>query len=122
MSSEWLHKPFNFIHARMMGGSLLSYKDVLASAHNNLAPGGWYEAVEFESRVRTMHNDATGLGEYQGLPNAPSYEQWETGANDACERIGRKFNIAPHLKDWMAEVGFVNIVVTITPVCSTFLS
>lgn len=89
---------------------------MLASAYENLAPGGWVECVEFETWGRSLHNDPDGSGPPKEFKRAPMCHQWMAGVNEAGDKIGRMMNVAPHLKDWMSEIGFANVVENVTMV------
>lgn len=75
ISAPWLHKPFNFIHIRQLAGSLLSYKDMLASAFENLVPGGWCETFEYECWIRDQRDDPTGAQIGTPMVGAPMLQQ-----------------------------------------------
>lgn len=105
----------------MLGGSLLSYKNMLAAAFENMAPGGYCEAVEFETWARDQREDPSGYEHFPELKCAPMFQQWQADLNQAGEKIGRRMNVAVHLREWMIEVGFVNVVETVTMVRSTVL-
>lgn len=112
ISAEWLHKPFNYIHSRSMAGSLLSYRDMLASAFENLAPGGWCEAVEFEIWMRDQCEDPHGEVKERPIECAPMINQWQSGLHEAGAKIGRRFDSCWNLKGWFEEIGYTNVVET----------
>ena len=43
IEEEWEYKrKFDFIHSRMMTGSIHDWPKLIKSIYNNLNPGGWY--------------------------------------------------------------------------------
>ncbi|TVY43919.1 Secondary metabolism regulator [Lachnellula subtilissima] len=109
IEDTWRHKPFDFIHMRMMAGSIKDWPALIAQAYANLQPGGWLEFCEFEVWVHCQ-NDTE-------VPQL--IHKWQTGLTEAGERIGRTFNVAPNLKRWMEEAGFVGITQNIIKVPDT---
>lgn len=52
VEDEWAFPPdqaFDYIHSRMMGGSVANWKKLFQQAYANLKPGGWFETQEFEA-------------------------------------------------------------------------
>ncbi|TVY81903.1 Secondary metabolism regulator [Lachnellula suecica] len=101
IEDTWRHKPFNFIHMRMLGGAIKDWEALIAQAYDNLEPGGWLESVEFEVWV-----DCQNDGEVE-MPKM--IQQWQSLLTEAGERIGRTFIVAVHMKNWMEKAGFVDI-------------
>ena len=97
----------------MMAGSIKDWPALISQAYANLQPGGWLEFCEFEVWVHCQ-NDTE-------VPQL--IHKWQTGLTEAGERIGRTFDVAPNLKRWMEEAGFVEITENIIKVYfnSTFL-
>lgn len=93
-----------------MAGSLLSYRDMLASAFGNLAPGGWCEAVEFEIWMRDQREDPHGEEKERPLEAGPMIQQWQAGLREAGEKIGRRFDSGANLKEWFESIGYENVV------------
>jgi len=100
---EW-NRPANsvdFIHTRMMLGSLESFPQFLRTARRYLRPGaGWLECQEIETAP--MCDDGT-MSE-----NWP-FQQWEKAMDRGSRRAGRQFRIAGRLKPWMEQNGFVDV-------------
>ncbi|TVY49618.1 Secondary metabolism regulator [Lachnellula occidentalis] len=109
IEDTWRHKPFDFIHMRMMAGAIKDWPALVAQAYDNLQPGGWLEFCEFEVWVHCQNTDE--------VPQM--IHKWQAGLTDAGERIGRTFDVAPNLKMWMEEAGFVGITENIIKVPDT---
>lgn len=65
-----------------------------------LKPGGWFNQAE------------PGIGfksDEQPLTADHPYVQWEQVMTEAGVKAGLRFDIAPHMKEWMEEAGFVNV-------------
>lgn len=92
---------------------------MLASAFENLAPGGWCETVEFECWVRDQKADPADYTKAQELECAPMIQKWQAGLSEAGIKIGRRFDVAFELKKWMLELGFVNVVEQVVKVSLT---
>ncbi|TVY56631.1 Secondary metabolism regulator LAE1 [Lachnellula cervina] len=109
IEDTWRHKPFDFIHMRMLAGAIKDWPALIAQAYANLQPGGWLEFCEFEVWVHC-----------QNTTEVPQMIlKWQSGLAEAGERIGRTFHVAPNLKMWMEEAGFVGITENIIKVPDT---
>lgn len=98
---------------------------MLASAFENLAPGGWCEAAEFSIWAKEQREDtATNENDLYGVPvlSAPMLQKWQSGLHEAGEKIGRRFTASANLKGWFEEVGYKNVVQIITKVGSLFIN
>lgn len=52
----------------------------------------------------------------QNDEETPFIMQWQSGLRGAGDRIGRTFDVAPYLKRWMEEAGFVGVREMVTKV------
>ncbi|KAF7555275.1 hypothetical protein G7Z17_g2287 [Cylindrodendrum hubeiense] len=104
IEAPWAYpKPFNYIHCRMMTSSLASWPNFLRDAFNNLAPGGYTELQEIDLFAKS--DDDT-------LKDGSALAKCTKLLNDACNILGRPFQDNSKLKDIMAKIGYVDIVVT----------
>lgn len=83
-----------------MSGAIKDWTRLLDQAFEYLNPGGWIEATEFEVVLRS-DNDS--------MEQAPRIRQWQENLTAAGSEIGRGFEVAVHLKDWMEKAGFTGI-------------
>ncbi|KAJ6259008.1 hypothetical protein Dda_5904 [Drechslerella dactyloides] len=93
--------PFDYIHMRMMLGSIANWPKLIKQAYENLAPGGWLESQEVLTHAYC--DDGT-------LPPDCNWKKWEKLYVDAARSFGRPIDIAMELKGWYEEAGFVDIV------------
>ncbi|KAJ5690522.1 hypothetical protein N7462_004914 [Penicillium macrosclerotiorum] len=101
--SDWTFsptEPFDYIHARSMGGGIGDWPRLLRQSFQHLKPGGWFEAQEFEAIV--LSDDGTH-------ERATSIMEWQTKLNQASKQFGKPMNVAPVVSQWMREQGFVNV-------------
>ncbi|KAH6880537.1 S-adenosyl-L-methionine-dependent methyltransferase [Thelonectria olida] len=96
-------RPFNYIHCRMMTSSLANWNKFLRDAFENLAPGGYIELQEIDLFAKS--DDGT-FKEDCALAKCAAL------LNEACNKIGRPFQDNTQLKDFLAEIGYVDIVVS----------
>lgn len=99
--SEWeFRKPFDFIHGRVLSGSIGNAPLLFSRIRDNLKPGGWVEMVDIETNF--FADDDT-------LDRAPNMRRWVELHNEAGRRFGKETNVAPHFKLWMSDAGFTNV-------------
>lgn len=98
---EWIFKQkFDFIHARMMCGSLQEWPRFFEQAYKTLEPGGWLELQDINMPFRS---DDGSLN-----PDTALWK-WSTFLLEAGEKLKRPVNAAEQYKKWMEDVGFVDI-------------
>lgn len=85
----------------MLSGAIKDYPSLIAKAYSNLNPGGYLEITEFEVWVHS-YNSLMSL--------APNIEKWQAGLYEAGAKIGRRMDIAVHLKEWIESSGFGGVV------------
>jgi SAM-dependent methyltransferase len=86
--SQWTypqHKKFDFIHQRNMVGSIANWHQLYQQALDNLNPGGWYEAQEFD--VWFDSHD-------QPLEPSHPIMHWQTLLNESSTKFGKRLNSA----------------------------
>ncbi|KAF3930432.1 hypothetical protein ABW20_dc0102883 [Dactylellina cionopaga] len=93
-------KPFDYVHMRMMLGSIADWKGLIKQAYNNLTPGGWIESQEVLTHA--FCDDGT-------IPEDCNWKKWEKLYVDAAKLYGRPIDIAANLKEWFEEAGFVDV-------------
>lgn len=99
--SEWTYaSKFDLIHFRSMGGSFKDVPKVVRQAYDHLAPGGWIEWQEYETTAKTDDNS---------FPPDSAMVQWILNLNEAANKFGKVMNVAPLLKGYVEDAGFVNV-------------
>lgn len=101
LEKEWTwNVPFDFIFARILAGSLVSYEDFVRKAYDNLEPGGYIELQEVELPYRS--DDGT-------LPKDSDIARYGQLFKDACKTINRPMVEGDQLEEWVRKAGFVNV-------------
>lgn len=101
LEKEWTwNVPFDFIFARILAGSLVSYEDFVRKAYDNLEPGGYIELQEVELPYRS--DDGT-------LPEDSDIARYGQLFKDACKTINRPMVEGDQLEEWVRKAGFVNV-------------
>ncbi|KAJ9141790.1 S-adenosyl-L-methionine-dependent methyltransferase [Pleurostoma richardsiae] len=100
---EWLFgEPFDYVHARMTAGAWEDMREeVVRRAFENLRPGGWLEAQEVDPRPVCDDGSMDEEGD--------AFCRWERDLEAASEAAGRPITVAPRLREWFAEEGFVEV-------------
>ncbi|EWC48465.1 hypothetical protein DRE_02234 [Drechslerella stenobrocha 248] len=102
LEDQWnFTSKFDYIHMRMMLGSIANWPLLIKQAFENLSPGGWLESQE----VLTCAYCDDGT-----LPPDCNWKKWEKLYVDAAREFGRPIDIAMDLKGWYEEAGFVDVV------------
>jgi Methyltransferase domain len=96
----WLGKTYDYVHIRMLSGAIKDWPGLLAKAFNHLNPGGWIELTEFEVWLHSYNNN---------LHHAPDIQTWQEGLREAAAMIGRRFDVAVNLEDWVRQANFTDI-------------
>ncbi|KAJ9659644.1 hypothetical protein H2201_007235 [Coniosporium apollinis] len=98
---EWLFKQkFDFIHARMMCGSLQDWPRFIEQSYENLEPGGWLELQDINMPFRSDDGSLS--------PDTALWK-WSNYLLEAGKKLGRPVNAAEQYKKWMEAAGFVDI-------------
>lgn len=99
--SEWeFKKPFDFIHARNIGGASRDFPRLLRRMKRNLKNGGYVELMDF---VADFFSDDDTIN------NAPNVVKWCKLIDEASLEFGKQLNVAPKYKQWMIDAGFKNV-------------
>ncbi|EEH16613.2 hypothetical protein PABG_06700 [Paracoccidioides brasiliensis Pb03] len=104
VESEWVYLPeeaFDFIHGRGMGGSIADWNTLYGHILDNLKPGGWIEMQEYEAWVHS-DDDPT-------LQKCPNTLRWQTLADEASIKFGKRLNSASEQKGNLIRAGFKNV-------------
>lgn len=103
---EWVfeHK-FDFVHLRTMFTCFNDPRGVMQKIYDNLEPGGW---VEYEdSALEFIGVDAEAEEYVRASPVAQWMDLMKRGLWNA---VGRDIAVALKYKQWMAEIGFTDVV------------
>ena len=96
---------FDFIHTRVTIGCWTDMqRQIIQRAYDHLQPGGWLECQEIPAIPSC--DDGTMA------PDNP-FLLWSTDIAEASERANRPANVGAQLKDWLREVGFVDVQETV---------
>lgn len=93
-------RPFDFIHARDLGGAVADWPRLLRQAHEHLKPGGWIELQEFEVTLKS-DDDTMRL--------APTLCEYLDKLHEASEAFQRPMNIAEGHRQRLVEAGFEDV-------------
>lgn len=93
-------RPFDFIHARDLGGAIADWPRLLRQAHEHLKPGGWIELQEFEVTLKS-DDDTMRL--------APTLCEYLDRLHEASEAFQRPMNIAEGHRQRLVEAGFEDV-------------
>ncbi|KAK8025333.1 hypothetical protein PG990_003156 [Apiospora arundinis] len=98
---EWCHDvKFDYIHARAVVSCFNHPKQMMQRVFDNLNPGGYAEYM-----------DCYGLaGCLDGTLRGTALEKFWMSMVEGGAAIGRDFMVASHYKEWMEEIGFVDVV------------
>ncbi|KAK4033229.1 hypothetical protein C8A01DRAFT_19796 [Parachaetomium inaequale] len=96
---------FDLIHTRVTIGCWSDMKsEIIQRAFDHLKPGGWLECQEIPAMIGC--DDGT-------MPDDYGWMRWARDFEVAARLANRQLDIGPHLKDWMHEVGFVDVQETV---------
>ncbi|KAJ5240878.1 uncharacterized protein N7469_002469 [Penicillium citrinum] len=101
--SSWLFstsRPFDFIHARDLGGAIADWNRLLHQSYLYLRPGGWIELQEFEVTLKS-DDDSLRL--------APTLCEFLDQLHAASEAFHRPMNIAEGHRQRLIEAGFEDV-------------
>ncbi|KAF2758956.1 putative methyltransferase [Pseudovirgaria hyperparasitica] len=97
---EWTFpQKFDYIHGRMLAGSLGNPTALFSRVYDSLKPGGWYELQDFAFPVRA--DDGTMDGTH--------FERLNKYLCDALKALKRDGSWAERYKEFMIEAGFQNV-------------
>ncbi|KAJ5818158.1 hypothetical protein N7474_003749 [Penicillium riverlandense] len=101
--SQWLFsatRPFDFIHARDLGGAIADWPRLLRQAREHLRPGGWVELQEFEVTLKC---------DDESMRLAPTLCEFLGRLHQASEAFHRPMNIAEGHRQRLIEAGFEEV-------------
>ena len=99
--AEWTFpQKFDFIHGRMLAGSIAKPARLFEQVYAALEPGGWFELQDFAFPVRS--DDGTMVG--------TPFEHYNQLLVDGLKALGRDGGWASEYDKFMADAGFTNIV------------
>ena len=96
----WLGNTYDYVHIRMLSGAIKDWPSLLAKAFNHINPGGWIELTEFEVHLHSYNNN---------LHRAPDIQTWQEGLREAAAMIGRPFDVAVNLEEWVRQAHFTDV-------------
>ncbi|TVY34958.1 Secondary metabolism regulator [Lachnellula subtilissima] len=98
---EWQDvNKYDLIHQRELLGSIPNWPKFYKECFKALKPGGWIDCSEpglyFESFYDTLGEDH-------------AYKTWGTAMLEAGNKAGMSFDVAPYMKGWLEDAGFINV-------------
>lgn len=102
MDWTWNENHFDFIHMRMMYGSIPDWTELDRKALKHLKPGGWFEHVEIGCQAESDHVE---------FPEGHPFNTWASLFYEAGEKMGRPWTICipGNMSKHMEAAGFVDI-------------
>lgn len=98
--AQWLFRPgepFDYIHARDLGGAIADWPKLLEQAYEHLRPGGWVELQEFEVTLKSDDDS---------MKRAPALCEFIDRLHQASEMFHKPMNVADMHKGRLIEAGF----------------
>lgn len=93
-------KDFDYIHGRVLGGTVGDFGKFHEEAFNALKPGGWLEMQDFESYFFCDDDTMT--------PDC-WMSSWISNMNKGSVKFGKAFNAIASERKFMEDAGFVDI-------------
>ncbi|ORY58752.1 S-adenosyl-L-methionine-dependent methyltransferase [Pseudomassariella vexata] len=101
IEEEWIFEmPFDNVHLRLMVSCFNRPKDVMAKILDHLRPGGWVE----------YHDTVFDLSCVDDTMQGTALRRWCDLMIAGAANLGRNLNVTKQYKDWMVELGFVDII------------
>ncbi|KAH8898842.1 S-adenosyl-L-methionine-dependent methyltransferase [Thozetella sp. PMI_491] len=101
VEDDWMHgKDWDLVHLRCLNPWLKDQAKVLASAFDNMRPGGWIEVQEFDGRVHSDDGTVT--------PDT-ALKRFFDLIPKAMANFGMNFNAGEAMKEPLEAAGFVNV-------------
>lgn len=91
---------YTCIHTRFMLGSFTDFNQIVNRAYTYLAPGGFLESQEL---------DPQAFCDDKSMPTSWPYAEWTDFLIEAAGKAQRPLRIAPRLKQWYEDAGFVDV-------------
>ncbi|KAI1865717.1 hypothetical protein JX265_008040 [Neoarthrinium moseri] len=106
-TQDWVYSsPFDYIHLRSVGPCFTDIRTVFQKAYNHLAPGGWIELQDGAWELYSLNNTSRGS----------AFERWLALIKVGSLNQGRDMTKIRSHRDYLKQVGFVNIGEKETPV------
>ncbi|RDW60316.1 hypothetical protein BP5796_11922 [Coleophoma crateriformis] len=100
VEDEWTYtQGFDFIHGRLLVSCFKDPRAVFIQAFAHLAPGGYFEMQDADFPLRCIDDSMRGT----------ALEQWNGYIVDGAARAGRPWTNTKKYKQWMLELGFVDV-------------
>ncbi|KAK2786835.1 hypothetical protein FQN51_003480 [Onygenales sp. PD_10] len=93
-------RPFDFIHAREMAGSISDFDKMFRQAYDHLVPGGYFEIQSIEPFFYS--DDDT-------LSQAKQMVEWQELEFEASEKFGKPLGVVPTFHDKLKKTGFEDV-------------
>ncbi|KAF3798890.1 putative methyltransferase tdiE [Colletotrichum gloeosporioides] len=94
------NEPFDYIHSRMMKGSIRDWKKFIQSCFDNLTPGGYLELNDIDFFPKT--DDDT-------IPKDSKLMRAFSLCFEALEKLGSPFEEVNHFESMLTEIGFEDV-------------
>ncbi|KAF7553373.1 hypothetical protein G7Z17_g3659 [Cylindrodendrum hubeiense] len=99
--SEWVyHTPFDFIHARELGGCISDDNRLFKQAFQHLAPGGYFE-------IQAVHPDF--VSDDDTADKATNAQLWMKNMREGAARFGKPLDSALLWQEKLKSAGFVDV-------------
>lgn len=100
--SEWTHRrPFDYIHARELGGCISDDEKLFKQAYDHLTPGGWFE-LQATRPGKFLSDD--GSDEL-----AKDAQFWMTTICEGAGKFGKPLDNAHEYAQKLKNVGFLDV-------------
>ncbi|GJC89836.1 putative methyltransferase tdiE [Colletotrichum liriopes] len=101
LEEPWTYsRPFDYIHSRMMNGSISDWNVYARKCFNNISPGGYLELTE--CNIKPECDDGTLKADSMLLKTVGMVQE-------ASEKLGRPAMDMKGLKDVLINAGFVDV-------------
>ncbi|KAF3008195.1 hypothetical protein E8E14_008223 [Neopestalotiopsis sp. 37M] len=90
---------FDYVHLRLVSTCFDDPRTVMKNAWDNMKPGGW---IEFQDASLQFSDDS---GNWEGS----ALQKWSRGCIDGAASAGRDILVPQKYKQWLEEVGFVDV-------------
>ncbi|KAL8935196.1 MAG: hypothetical protein Q9211_004827, partial [Gyalolechia sp. 1 TL-2023] len=101
VEDEWAyHKPFDYIHCRMMGNAIKDWPRLHRQCYENVKPGGWVEFIDL---------DLTWTSPDGSLREEHAGKKFNNLFIKTCRDAGIEPCPGLFLEGWMKDAGFQNV-------------
>ncbi|KAL9124912.1 MAG: hypothetical protein Q9217_005805 [Psora testacea] len=101
--SDWIYPldHFDYIHVRLLYGSVADWDALYRQCYDHLAPGGYLEQAEI---CPVLESDDSSI------PPGSVFEEGGRLALECGVQNGKPMDIQRHIKGWITKAGFVDVV------------